>query len=131
MRLLATLILAALPAAATAQTPLSADEFEAYVTGKTLYYALGGTSYGIEEYHPNREVRWSFLDEECKEGRWYPQGEQICFVYEDGTGPQCWTFFRDDGGLRAHFAGDPAGGEVYQTHATDDPMVCPGPRVGV
>lgn len=128
----AALLFATLPhAPAAAETPLSVGEFEAYVTGKTLYFSFGGVSYGVEEYRPGREVRWSFLEDECKRGHWYPSGEQICFVYEDGTGPQCWTFFRDAGGLRAHFAGDPPGTELYETRTSDKPMQCPGPELGV
>nr|WP_102110473.1 hypothetical protein [Kandeliimicrobium roseum] len=119
--------------AATGQdgTPMSAAEFEAYTTGKTLYFNAGGVSYGVEEYREGRKVRWSFLDGRCKEGQWYSEGEQICFVYEDGTGPQCWTFFRGNGGLRAHFMGDPAGSELYEAQQTDEPMSCMGPDVGV
>lgn len=129
---LAVLLLATLPALpAAADTPMSAAEFEAYVTGKTLHFSFGGVSYGVEAYHPGREVRWSFLDDDCKEGRWYPAGEQICFVYEDGTGPQCWTFFREPEGLRARFAGDPPGTELYETRTSEEPMQCPGPDLGV
>ncbi|SES32193.1 hypothetical protein SAMN04490244_110111 [Tranquillimonas rosea] len=122
----------ALALPASAQSPMSAAEFEDYVSGKTLTFATGGVTYGMEEYLSDRRVRWSFLDGECKEGVWYQRGEQICFEYEDGTGPQCWTFYRDAGsGLRARFAGDPAGTELYETEATDAPMQCPGPRIGV
>ncbi|MBJ3762682.1 hypothetical protein ILP92_07995 [Maribius pontilimi] len=127
--LILSLLLCAAPA--LAETPMTAAEFEAYVEGKTLYYASGGVSYGIEEYHPGREVRWSFLDDECKEGTWYPQGDQICFEYTDGTGPQCWTFFLDDGGLRARFGDDPPGADLYETRASDEPLKCPGPALGV
>ncbi|WP_099827170.1 hypothetical protein [Oceaniglobus indicus] len=120
----------ALPVAAQDQSPLSAAEFESYTTGKTLYFNAGGMAYGVEEYRPGRRVRWSFLDGRCKDGEWYPEGEQICFVYEDGTGPQCWTFFQGSNGLRARFMGDPAGSELYEARDTDEPMVCMGPDVG-
>lgn len=130
--ILAALLVVALPLPpAAAETPMSAGEFEAYVTGKILYFSIGGAPYGMEEYHPGREVRWSFLDDDCKKGRWYPAEEQICFVYEDGTGPQCWTFFRDADGLRARFAGDPPDTDLYETHTSDEPMQCPGPEIGV
>src|SRR6056297_2599184 len=80
MRLLAMLLLAALPAAA--ETPLSPSEFETYTTGKTLTYSAGGIPFGIEEYLPDRRVRWSYLDGQCEDGEWYPAGDMICFVYE-------------------------------------------------
>ena len=123
------LLVAALPL--QAQPPLGAEEFESYVTGKTLLFNLSGMTYGVEKYLRDRRVRWSFLNGECKEGRWYPQGDQICFEYEDGTGPQCWQFFLGAGGLRARFGGDPEGTQLYQAApgSTQD-MVCLGPEVG-
>jgi len=130
-RIAATLALLASIGPALAQTPMTAEEFEAYTEGRTLYYASNGISYGIEEYHPGRTVSWSFLNDECKEGFWYPKGEQICFEYTDGTGPQCWTFFLTSSGLTARFAGDPPGSELYETRASDEPLKCPAPNLGV
>ncbi|MEO0634285.1 MAG: hypothetical protein AAFY52_09205, partial [Pseudomonadota bacterium] len=60
---------------------MSAAEFEAYVTGKTLFYGRDGRAYGAEIYRENRRVTWSFLDGDCKDGYWYEAGENICFVY--------------------------------------------------
>lgn len=130
-RLILAVFLCAAALPASAAEPLSAGEFEDYVTGKTLYYAAGGFSYGVEEYLPHRRVRWSFLDGDCKEGEWYEDQGRICFTYEDGTGPQCWHFFLGSGGLRARFLGDAATGDLYETHAAEEPLVCPGPRIGV
>lgn len=118
-------------AVAWAESPLSPAQFEEYVEGRTLYFNSGGVEYGVEEYLPNRRVRWSFLDGECKDGDWYPVGNQICFEYEDGTGPQCWTFFQDTGGLRAKFQGGDFESELYEARKSDKPMVCLGPKVGV
>ena len=129
---LAALMVATLPfAPAAAETPMSAGAFEAYVTGETLAFSIGDFLLGVEEYSPGREVRWSVPGETCKTGRWYPSGEQICFVYLDGTGPQCWTFFRAPGGLRARFADDPPGTARYDVRASDAPMQCLGPEIGV
>lgn len=121
--------LTALPAMAA--EPLSASEFESYVTGKTLYYGESGQSYGVEEYLPDRQVRWSFLDGKCKDGFWYEDAGQICFVYEDNPDPQCWSFFREGGGLRAVFENDPASTTLYEAQQDDEPMLCYGPDVGV
>lgn len=132
--LIGTVIAAALAAAtpgAAAQSPMTAEEFESYTTGKTLYFYSQGQAYGVEEYRENRRVTWSFLDGACKEGTWYPQGEQICFVYEDNPTPQCWTFYRDGGGLRALFEGRETGTELYEAGEADEPMLCLGPDVGV
>lgn len=120
-----------LASAAYAAEPMSAAEFEAYVEGKTLYFGLNGEAYGAEAYLPNRRVQWSFLDGQCKDGIWYAEGEQICFVYEDRPDPQCWTFFLDGDRLRAVFENDPSSTVLYEAQQSDDPMQCLGPEVGV
>lgn len=127
--ILALAALTALPALAA--DPLTAEEFEAYATGKTLTYAVGGQIYGTEEYRPGRRVLWAFEGEECSRGYWYPDAGQICFVYEDNPNPQCWTFYHETGGLRARFAGDPEGAELAAIAESREPLVCPGPDVGV
>ena len=129
LTVLALAPLAALPA--LADTPMSPAEFETYTTGKTLTYASNGRAYGIEEYLENRRVRWSFLDGECQDGSWYPAGDMICFVYDGSGDPQCWTFFREGSGLRALFMNDPDETELYETRASDEPMICLGPKIGV
>lgn len=118
-------------AMAWAAEPMSGAEFEAYVTGKTLYFGQNGQAYGVEEYLADRRVRWSFLDGQCKDGVWYEDGDMICFVYEDNPDPQCWSFFRDNGGLRAIFENNPNATTLYEAQQSDEPMMCLGPEVGV
>ncbi|MEL6101435.1 MAG: hypothetical protein AAFY74_12620 [Pseudomonadota bacterium] len=130
MTYLFAFMLALLPVMAPADT-MSASEFEAYTTGKTLFYGRGGESYGVEEYLENRRVRWSFLDGECKDGYWYESGPLICFVYEDRPDPQCWTFRLGARGLTAQFAGDDSSVDLYEAREKNDEMVCLGPKVGV
>ena len=125
------LVLALLPLTARAQTPLSAEEFDALTQGRTFTFAEGGQAYGAEEYLPNRRVRWSFLDGDCKEGLWWEENGQICFAYEDNPVPQCWTFFEGPGGLTARFENDPGATELYEVDRSDEPLICPGPDVGV
>ena len=125
------LIAALLAQPAVAAEPMSAAEFEEYTTGRTLFYGQGGEAYGAEEYFENRRVRWSFLDGDCREGRWYPVGDQICFVYEDRLDPQCWLFFLRPGGLSAHFQGDMSQPEIYEAQDIGEEMICLGPDVGV
>ena len=92
----------------------------------------GGTPYGAEEYLENRRVRWTFLDGDCKEGRWFSdEPGLICFVYEDRPEPQCWSFLDSPGGLIARFENDPQATELYEVRQSDDPLECPGPRIGV
>jgi hypothetical protein len=129
MRTLALFLIAALPAAA--ETPLTAGEFEAHVTGQTLTYSARGIPFGIEEYREGRRVTWSYLDGQCEEGVWYPAGEMICFAYEAYPEHQCWTFYLRDGGLFARFENDPMATELYETHRSREPMQCLGPKVGV
>ncbi|WP_120635097.1 hypothetical protein [Ruegeria sp. EL01] len=117
--------------AAAAQSPLSGSEFDSYTRGKTLYYGNGGQVYGVERYLPNKRVIWSFLDGKCREGIWYQQGEQICFIYEDRLDPQCWVFTQSGGGLIAQFEGDPQAIELYEADDLGEDMVCYGPEVGV
>lgn len=114
---------------------MSGADFEAYTEGRTLYFGSNGQDYGAEDYLPDRQVRWSFLDGECKKGFWYEQsgssGPEICFVYEDRPNdPQCWTFERTGGGLRATFRGE-SGTVLYEARRSEEPQLCLGPDVGV
>ena len=132
MRHLILAALLALPVSAQAAEPMSGAEFENYVTGKTLYFGMEGSAYGVEEYLGDRRVRWSFLDGRCKDGTWYEEeAGLICFVYEDEPAPQCWSFFREGSGLRAVFENDPASTVLYEARQNDEPMVCLGPEIGV
>lgn len=120
-----------LSGASAGEGPLSAEEFDAYTRGKTLFYGQNGQAYGAEEYLENRRVRWSFLDGECKEGEWYEQGEQICFVYDDNPDPQCWTFRLDANGLSARFQDLAGATELYEAEDIGEEMICLGPEIGV
>ena len=131
MRAFISLLLLLFASTASAETPMTAAEFEAYVEGRTLYYGFDGQDYGAEEYLPNRRVRWSFLDGECLDGQWYEAGDLICFVYDEMPDPQCWSFFRRGGGIVARFENGSDGLELYQTREARGPLMCLGPEVGV
>jgi hypothetical protein len=131
MWLRALLLLLTLASPALAETPLSAEAFERYVTGKTLTYAEGGIAYGAEEYLPGRRVRWAFEGDICREGYWYDENGVICFVYEHDPTPQCWTFLEGPRGLIARFEAPAGGRELYEASQSDEPLFCPGPDVGV
>ncbi|MBU2943124.1 hypothetical protein Q8W37_12900 [Shimia thalassica] len=119
-----------LPLPALADTPLTAQEFDARTVGKILFFGAEGQRYGVEEYLPDRRVRWSFLDGKCRDGVWYENGPEICFLYEDNPEPQCWLFYTDGDGMRAEFAtgNDPT--ILYEVESGDE-MLCLGPDVGV
>jgi hypothetical protein len=129
--LLLAALLAAAPAATRAEAPMTVAEFEAYVTGRTLYYSTGGQDYGAEQYLPGRRVVWTFLDGECAEGFWYEEAGLICFLYELDLAPQCWSFFERAGGLAARFENNPAATELYEVRQSDEPLICQGPELGV
>lgn len=121
---------ALLPIAALSESPMSAADFDAYTRGKVLNYGVQGDNYGVEEYLSNRRVRWSFLDGRCKDGYWYEDGPQICFVYENAPQPQCWLFYHGPTGLSARFASGENPTELYEVDSAEK-MLCLGPEVGV
>lgn len=129
LRLAVLCLLAAMPAAA-AEDRLSAEEFEAYVTGRTIYYSGGGGEYGAEQYLSGRRVIWTFLDGNCSEGRWYGEDGLICFVYDFDPVPQCWSFWRAPGGIAARFENDPTQTELYELRQSEGPLYCLGPEIG-
>lgn len=136
---LAALVACALPAAILpasaqpvgAEPPLSAEAFEAHVTGRTITYDQHGQIFGVEEYLTDRRVRWSVQPDLCQYGIWYPQDDDICFVYEDDPIPSCWTFWLRDGALVALSTLDSPGQELYEVDNSQTPLPCPGPDVGV
>ena len=116
--------------AASAETPISPEAFEALTTGKTFSYGTGGTAYGAEEYLPNRRVRWSFLDGDCFEGRWYAEGSQICFIYDGIDDLQCWQFFQDGARLTARFKNNPDATQIFEINREEERLYCKGPDAG-
>ncbi|TAG28103.1 MAG: hypothetical protein EAZ40_03835 [Rhodobacterales bacterium] len=127
---LVLLALALVATPAVAQTPLTAEEFDAHVTGRTITYSQFGSIFGIEEYLPGRKVRWSVAPGECQYGSWYQEDSFICFVYEYDPTPHCWTFWLEGGTLRALSVNDLPGAELTEVERTDTPLSCPGPDVG-
>ena len=132
MRAVLFLLACAAPAlAAGPDTPLTAGEFDALVTGKTLTYQQQDMPFGVEEYLPDRRVRWSVSPDHCQYGIWYPQARDICFLYEDSPDPACWTFWLDGGVLHARSASTGPGADLHVTDISSQPLSCPGPDVGV
>lgn len=129
--LYASLMATAASSAMALDGPLRAEDFEAYVLGKTLFYSSQGTAYGAEQYLPGHRVIWTFLDGECRHGTWYETQGQICFVYDADPEPQCWSFWEGAEGLTARFENTPEATELFEVKQSPDPLRCPGPEVGV
>ena len=111
---------------------MSAEEFDRFTRGKTFYYGVDGQAYGAEEYLPNQRVIWTFLDGRCQNGIWYEDNGMICFEYDHLEDRQCWSFRESPrGGLIARFQDDPGELELYEVERSPEPLVCPGPDVGV
>lgn len=131
MRSLAVVLALLSADAGLAAEPMDGQAFDAYTRGKTLFYGQNGQAYGAEIYLDDRRVRWSFLDGECKEGFWYEQADQICFVYEDNPTPQCWAFSKQGGRLTARFEDLPGATELYEAEDIGEEMICLAPNLGV
>jgi hypothetical protein len=115
-----------LAAPAMAQPPMSGEEFDAYVTGKTLTYGSAGEPYGVERYLSNRRVVWAFIGDACLSGEWYEaEPGMICFVYEDEPDRHCWRFYDEARGLRAEFVDDPSTNYLYEVQDDGQPLICP------
>lgn len=114
-----------------AEIPMTAEEFGAYATGKTLTFSQGGQVYGAEQYLPGNRVLWAFEGDTCREGKWYEDAGMICFVYDYDATPQCWTFWQGENGLNARFNGDAPGAELSEVAKSPEPLQCAGPDVGV
>jgi hypothetical protein len=125
---LALLLFAATPA--WAEPPLTAEAFDALSLGRTLTWAEFGQVYGVEQYLPDRRVRWTVLGDDCKSGHWYQEGRMICFQYEDEPAPDCWTITLGPQGMIARFATNPPDAEPVVVVETTEPMACFGPEVG-
>jgi hypothetical protein len=129
MRLALALCLLASPV--LAEKPLTADEFDRLTQGRILSWREFGQTYGVEQYLPDRTVRWTFVGDDCKTGHWYPVGEAICFQYEDRDSPVCWVITAPGGTIEARLVGNPPDWDPVLLEDMNEPLACFGPEVGV
>ena len=127
---LALLVLAA--GSAAAQTTMTPGEFEALAEGRTLHFTYRQAPYGAEQFLAGRRSVWRYADGSCVVGRWWDEGDAICFSYEADPTPQCWRFLPRPGGVAAELVEGGAGtGFVVEMERTDEaPLPCPGPDLG-
>jgi hypothetical protein len=126
----AALLCLTLSAPALAETQMTAAEFEAWSTGKTLDYFDAGQFWGSEQHLAGRATVDADAGGACQPGRWSPQGDDICFVYAASPGPHCWRFLKDGDTVIAEYLNDPDSPR-YTVSLSDAPIPCSPPYVGV
>lgn len=125
MTLRATLSALCIASAATAETPMTGAEFDAYATGRILSFGTeGDPTFGVEQYLPGRRVIWSTGNGECRNGVWYESKGDICFRYDDDPEPKCWAIYRDDTGIRAVFTTRPDTTVIFEANDDTVPLIC-------
>jgi hypothetical protein len=123
----AVLVLAFAAGPALAQPPMTAEEFDANVTGRTITYTYLGEVYSVEQYLPGRKVRTSHEDLNgnavCSYTYWYPDGDDICFHLDGSLDPSCWEYRLVSGAIVAWEAGV-ANHTLLEASRTDNPIIC-------
>lgn len=128
-RLVLALCLAASPA--LAEPSLTAEAFDTLTQGRTMTWSEFGQVYGVEQYLPDRRVRWTVLGDDCISGHWFADGTAICFLYEDRADPVCWDISATGSGLQARLVPSTEESAPVVIEVTDEPLACFGPEVGV
>lgn len=123
---LSILMNALLTSVAAADTPITADEFEARTENRTIGWRYPMGDVGVEYYLPGRVVLWAATPGECSRGVWFEKDELICFLYDGRTEPGCWHAF-DRGGKLVVVEAETALTVVEKGDAA--PLVCDGPGV--
>lgn len=122
------LVLAGLVLAGTAQAetdpPLSVEAFERFVEGRTMDTHDQTGRYGVETFLPGRRAIWRDA-EQCLEGTWRPQGDQICFDYRGIDTPFCWTYHDRGDWLMAWLDGDRTGAPIM-LYPAKEVVTCEG-----
>lgn len=121
------LLLTLLPLTTQAQEadpPLSAQEFETIVQGRTFDTLNLSGRYGVETFLPGRRAIWRDADQ-CLEGTWRAEGEMICFDYLGEPFPYCWTYHDRGGWLVAWLNGDRSS-EPITLQPAEEVVTCDG-----
>jgi hypothetical protein len=109
---------------------LSADEFDARLTGKaTRVIDEYGDLFGTEYFLPGRKVIWQFADvRECYTGVWAAERDAVCYLYDDGD-RNCLRYFPDGQELTGvEWDGGAPSGSTYQLEIVDAPVpTCTAP----
>ncbi|MDP5086142.1 MAG: hypothetical protein NWQ23_12030 [Yoonia sp.] len=123
MRNLLVCLLLAAPA--VAQDAMTAEEFDAYVTGRTITFRTEmNPTFGVERYLPGRRVMWSTFDGTCQYGVWFESKGDICFRYEGDPEHKCWAIYDEPGGLRGVYTTVPDSTVIFEVPERQDPLIC-------
>lgn len=133
LKILPTAVFVVLAGMAAAQPLSTAQAFEDYVSGRTLYFHRGDGRgvFAAESYLEDGQVRWTERDGTCIEGAWYARGGLICFTYENNPTPQCWAVEQATAGLIAVLQNGGFPTRIVETDPGDVTFECLGPKVGV
>ena len=130
----AACLAALLTGPALAEAPMTGAEFQAHVGTNTFSYRYSDGTRGIADYGPGRTLLWAFEGDECVNGTWFEDGDQLCFAFEDVSLAACWHFYKDSNRLRGRATalgtGDQPDIDIVEVSHTDQPLTCPGPDVG-
>ncbi|MFM7334793.1 MAG: hypothetical protein ACKO1H_10345 [Tabrizicola sp.] len=92
-------------ARAQSDPPMSVEDFEAFVEGRTMDTHDQTGRYGVETFLPGRRAIWRDA-QQCLEGSWRPVGDQICFKYDTDPFQYCWTYHDRGDWMMAWLDGD-------------------------
>lgn len=104
--------------------PLTVEAFERFVEGRTMDTFDQTGRYGVETFLPGRRAIWRDANQ-CLEGTWRPQGDQICFDYQGESLPYCWTYHDRGGWLMAWLDGDRSTDPIT-LHPSVEVVTCEG-----
>jgi len=131
-------ILMCLPSLALAQDELlDPMEFGADAVGQTYWFSENGFHYGAEQYFDDQTTIWQDREGNCKKGRWWAEGNNMCFAYENDPAPDCWVMSEtDDGRILVESLRPLEGAEdspliLELIRRTPLPISCTGPLLGV
>ena len=130
------LLIAALLMLATAPSAeiLTGKQFDALTRDTTMHFSADGQYFGSEQFFSGRRTVWRAEDGRCVNGKWDYQAPAICFIYDDGSGPFCWTVEKQGREVTVtstNAVEDSPPLALELTSQDTQPILCTGPLFGV
>lgn len=113
---------------------LTGEAFDQLSRGTTMHFTANGFPYGSEQFFSDRRTVWRADDGRCVNGKWSYKAPEICFIYDDGSGPFCWMITLEAGTMQVTSANADEGEAplVLELSGQDkQPIYCTGPLFGV